>query len=150
MAAMNLVSSFAGFFFLVIGTREVVQSISMCMKNMYMDKFLKISKKSMSMLMRVKRLDEGGIVLWASQSWLSQPFPQVTRGKPAQLIWRNIGNIFRFVLEMLSFRISIGSTGTWLNYIIYKLWYSVGNQKINPSIWQSKPNIQTNYFIFLK
>jgi len=38
------------------------ESISMCM-NM----FLKISK-SMSMLMRVKRLDEGGIVLWASQS----------------------------------------------------------------------------------
>jgi len=84
MAAVNLVSSFAGFFFLVIGTSEVVQcmnmhkdmsrkandfkSISMCMKNMYMDKFLKISKKSMSMLMRVKRLDEGGIVLWASQS----------------------------------------------------------------------------------
>ena len=83
MAAVNLVSSFAGFFFLVIGTREVVlcmymhkdmfekvnnfRSISMCIKNMYMDKFLKISK-STSMWMRVKRLDEGGIVLWASQS----------------------------------------------------------------------------------
>jgi len=82
MAAVNLVCSFVGF--LVIGTIEVVQcmnmhkdmfkkvndfeSISMCMKIMYMDKFLKISKKSMSMLMRVKRLDEGGIVLWASQS----------------------------------------------------------------------------------
>jgi len=43
------------------------RSISMCIKNMYMDKFLKISK-STSMWMRVKRLDEGGIVLWASQS----------------------------------------------------------------------------------
>ena len=79
MAAVNLVSSFAGFFFLVIGTREVVLCMYMhkdmfekvnnfrSMKNMYMNKFLKISK-STSMWMRVKRLDEGGIVLWASQS----------------------------------------------------------------------------------
>jgi len=78
MAAVNLVCSFAGFFFLVISTEEV-----QCMKmhkdmfkkvndfksiSMSTDMFLKVSKKSMSMLMRVKRLDEGGIVLWASQS----------------------------------------------------------------------------------
>jgi len=76
MAALSLVSSVAGFLFLVIGTREMVQCMNMH-KDMFNNfksisvwmkmKFMKMSKK-MSMWMRVNRLHEGGIVLWASQS----------------------------------------------------------------------------------
>ena len=76
MAALSLVSSVTGFLFLVIGTREMVQCMNMH-KDMFNNfksisvwmkmKFMKMSKK-MSMWMRVNRLHEGGIVLWASQS----------------------------------------------------------------------------------
>jgi len=137
MAALSLVSSVAGFLFLVIGTREMVQCMNMH-KDMFNNfksisvwmkmKFMKMSKK-MSMWMRVNRLCYGHHSLDCHSR-----FHKLQEG--SQPSW--LGGISETYLVglfwlMLSFRVSIDSTDLTISHSI---------QKMNPSIWQIKPNIQ--------
>jgi len=154
MAAVNLVSSFAGFFFLVIGTSMVV----LCMYNVHCTCTRICSRRSTT--------SGASPCAWRTCTWTSswrspraRPCGWELRGwtrgelcyghhsldchsrfhklqEGSQPSW--LGGIPETYLVglfwlMLSFRVSIDSTDLTISHSI---------QKMNPSIWQIKLNIQ--------